>query len=78
MNKTWIVISLAVALVIAFTAGITIFRQTRAIWTMTSTNAVTINATLNTFTGLEPMMIIIAVVGLAFLLLGVNRGFGRS
>lgn len=43
---------------------------------MESSNAVTINTTLNTFTIGEPILILIIVIGLASLFLGVNRGFG--
>jgi len=58
----FIVISLVLFIIIAFAVGITVFRQTKAIWTMTSTNAMTINNTLNGMGFIEPILVIIAVI----------------
>jgi len=71
----FIVISLVLFLVIAFSIGVTLFRQTKSIWTMTSTNAITINNTLNTFTIIEPVLIIIIAIIAIACLSTVNRGF---
>ena len=74
----FIVISLALFLVMAFAVGITTFRQTKAIWKMNSTNAVTINNTLNTFTAIEPVLVLVAVIVGVLALASVSRGFGGS
>lgn len=60
---------------IAFTGGITIFRQTKAIWKMNSSNAVTINNTLNSFTFLEPLFILIVAVGCIIGVYACRMGF---
>ena len=75
-SKIFIVISLVLFLVIAFAVGITLFRQTKSIWTMTITNAITINNTLNTFPIIEHVLLIIIAI-VAIVCLGtVNKGFG--
>ena len=71
----FIVITLALFLILAFALGVTVFRQTRAIWTMESQNAVTINNTLNTFTCFEPLLLIVAVVIIALTICTVKKAF---
>ena len=72
----FIAISLMLFIIIAFAIGITVFRQTKAIWSMTSTNAITINCTLNTFGYIEPLLIVI-ILATALVCVGtINRGFG--
>lgn len=54
----------------AFIVGMFVLRQTHAIWSMTSSNAVTMNSTMNFAFGMNPiteiitMILIIMVVGL--------------
>lgn len=62
-------------MVIAFAGGVTALRQTKAIWTMDSPNAVAINNTLNTVTGLEPLLIVIVVILLILVCVPVRLGF---
>ena len=73
-------ISIVVGLLLAFVIGLTVFRQTHAIWSMTSSNAVTTNTTLNVMFGgnnsLEVVvMIIIIVVVMYFLMRSTRMGF---
>lgn len=63
-------------LVIAFAAGLTIFRQTRAIWRMNSSNACTINTTLNTYTAIEPLLIVIIFACIPLAYAYIKKGFG--
>jgi hypothetical protein len=72
----WISISLVVALILAFAMGITILRQSKAIWSMNSSNAITINNTLNTFTLIEPLFVIIIIVAVVCLWVCTRLGFG--
>lgn len=58
----FVAISLVLFIIIAFAIGITVFRQTKAIWNMTSTNAMTINNTLNDIRFIEPILVIIAII----------------
>ena len=62
-------------LVIAFAGGITILRQTHAIWEMDSANACTINSTLNTFSSIEPILLIVIAVALILMFSFTSRGF---
>ena len=62
-------------IILAFVGGITIFRQSRAIWDMPSQNAVSINTTLNTYTFIEPAFLIIIVVVIAFTMMITKRAF---
>jgi len=66
-SKKWIAISIAVALVLAFIVGLVVLRQTHAIWTMTSSNACTINATLNTVFTMNPIVEVIVLVAIIFI-----------
>jgi len=66
---------MAVFLVIAFAGGITVLRQTKAIWHMNSPNAVSFNNTLNTFTSIEPIFIIIVIFFLIVALMTTSRAF---
>ena len=71
----FIVISLVLFIIIAFAVCITVFRQTKAIWKMNNINAITINNTLNSFSIIEPLLVIIAIV-IAIACLGtVRAGF---
>ena len=65
-----------IAIVVTFALGITILRQTHAIWDMETTNACTINSTLNTVTGLETIIVVIVVVGAILLMTSTRKGFG--
>jgi len=71
----FIVISLVLFIIIAFAVGITVFRQTKAIWKMNSINAITINNTLNSFSIIEPLLVIIAIVVAVACLGTVRAGF---
>ena len=71
----FIVISLVLFIIISFAFGVTIFRQTKAIWKMESSNAITINSTLNTFSIIEPLLVIIAIVACIACLGTVKAGF---
>jgi len=71
----FIVISLVLFIIIAFAIGVTVFRQTKAIWTMESQNAVTMNSTLNTFTIIEPVLVIIAIILCVITGVTVKAGF---
>ena len=63
-------------IIVAFAVGITVFRQTKAIWDMDSTNAVTINNSLNSMTAIEPLLIIVAIACILLALSTTKRGFG--
>jgi len=71
----FIAISLVLFIIIAFAVGITVFRQTKAIWKMSSVNAVTINNTLNGMGFIEPLLVIIAIVVAVACLGTVKAGF---
>jgi len=71
----FIVITLALFLILSIALGITVLRQSKAIWKMESRNACTINNTLNTFTCIEPILIIIVVVALIFAAFTTRLGF---
>jgi len=43
---------------------------------MDSANACTINSTLNTFTNIEPILIIVVIVGLLMMIGCTAKGFG--
>jgi len=62
-------------LILAFTGGLTIFRQTKAIWDMPSQNAVAINTTLNTYYFIEPAFLIVIVVIVVFTMMITRRAF---
>ena len=74
-------ISIVVGLLLAFVIGLAVFRQTHAIWDMTSSNAATTNTTLNIMFGgnnlleVVVMIILIAVV-MWFLMRSTRMGFG--
>lgn len=72
----WIVISMALCLVLSFAVGVTAFRQSRAIWTMTSPASIEVNNTLNTITEIEPLLIIIIIVGILLLIPIFTRAYG--
>lgn len=76
-NKKWIVISIAISIVVTFALGVTILRQTHAIWDMETQNAVTVNSTLNTVYGLEPLIAMIVIVGLVLLWMSTRLGFAE-
>jgi len=64
-------------IVISFALGLTVLRQTRAIWHMHSPNAVTFNTTLNTVTAIEPMLVVTIIILLILAaLICIPRGFG--
>lgn len=66
-----------VFLVVAYTGGITLLRQTRAIWYMNSSNAVSTNTTLNTYTFIEPLFIIVTIALIMIAVVTFSRfGFG--
>jgi hypothetical protein len=61
--------------------GIFILRETHAIWGMTGSNAVTVNTTMNTVFGMNPVLetvVVVIIIGLVllFLTLSVSMGFG--
>jgi hypothetical protein len=55
-------ISIVVGLLLAFIIGLAVFRQTHAIWTMTSRNAATTNTTLNVLFGGNPVVEIVVMI----------------
>jgi hypothetical protein len=68
-----------IALILAFTIGVFIFRETKAIWHMTSSNAITMNATMNMFgnPAVEVIVMILIMIVAAFLLMRTcSMGFG--
>ena len=72
-------ITLIICLIVALAGGITVFRQTHAIWNMTSTNACTINSTLNSVTIIEPILIILVIGGIIAVVSYTGRvGFGPN
>ena len=68
-------ITIAIMLVMAFAVGLTVLRQTRAIWEMDSPNAVSMNNTMNTFTSIEPSLILIIIVAIAIGFMSTRRAF---
>ena len=72
----FIVVSLALFLIMAFAFGVTVLRQTKAIWGMSSTNAVTINSTLNSFTMIEPVLILVVILVAGVAMCTTKLGFG--
>jgi len=74
-SKAWIAITIAIFIVVAFAGGITLFRQTHAIWDMNSSNACTINTTLNSVYVIEPILVIVVVAGLILALASTKLGF---
>jgi len=62
-------------LVMAFAVGLTVLRQTKAIWDMDSPNAVSMNTTMNTFTSIEPVLIIIILAALCLGFMSTRRAF---
>lgn len=74
-SKAWIAITIAVFIVVAFAGGVTLFRQTHAIWHMNSSNACTINSTLNSVYVIEPILIVVVAAGLAVAIASTRRGF---
>jgi len=75
-SHSWIVLSMALCLVLAFAVGVTAFRQSRAIWTMTSPAAIEVNTTLNTIASLEPLLLVIIAVGVLLLIPIFSRAYG--
>ena len=65
---------------LTFIGGLVILRQSHAIWSMDSPNAVTLNCTMNTVFSMNPVfeliVCVIVVCAIACLLTGfVGRGF---
>jgi hypothetical protein len=74
------VISIAIAIVLTFLIGISMLRQTHAIWEMDSPNAVSFNSTLNLAFGtgysVELIVFVVAAVIIAVVLMSsVRLGF---
>jgi len=65
-----------IAIIITFALGVTILRQTHAIWDMETQNAATVNATLNSVYGLEPLIVLVVIAGAILLMVSTSRGFG--
>jgi len=62
-------------LVMAFAVGLTVLRQTKDIWEMDSPNAVSMNNTMNTFTSLEPLLIIVIIAAVVAGFMTTRRSF---
>lgn len=73
-------ISIAIALLLTFIGGLTIFRTTHAIWNMKSSNAISFNNTLNIVFVKNPVIEIIVcmtiiIIIACFLIGSVQGGF---
>ena len=62
-------------LVMAFAVGLTVLRQTRDIWTMDSPNACAMNSTMNTFTSIEPLLVVVIIAALILGFMTTQRSF---
>jgi len=72
----WITVTIGLFLILSFAGGLTMFRQTKAIWSMTSDNAISINNTLNSIPTIEPLLVLIVAIVAAAALVTSNKGFG--
>ena len=73
-------ISIAIGLILAFTVGVFVLRQTHAIWNMNTSNAMTVNASMNTIFSMNPFVEIVVMVlvicGVAWCMsFATGRGF---
>ena len=66
---------MAILLVVAYGTGILIFRESKAIWEMESSNATSINSTFNMIPNLSMFIVVIIVLCLIYGLMLSSRAF---